>query len=313
MAGEKEQRIVVGVGELTFYPEPLGQAGCSFHPVRDGRGGMLGWDAVWGTAAERDEWRMAGESFRRSVYEAERVYHAATRQGVGRYLPGALRRKERAAERFRDVMAGAEERYAPVRAEIRRRLALAKEEARREREELERRRAAEEAERKERKRVWLARLGRCHALASRAIWGWVLVGEDGTTALVHRHDVDPSKPLPPAVRRSSKPLSAYALASELEELGQGEGGVSVRWETAARERVVGECSTPGDRVRFGQWWTEVTSGRWRSPGEVPPPSPSSPGPASGRGHSGSDYGGAGGDFGGGHSGGGFSGGFGGGF
>ncbi|MBX9420981.1 hypothetical protein [Streptomyces lateritius] len=169
-------------------------------------------------------------------------------------------------ERFWDVMAAAEERYAPVRAEIRRRLALAKEEARREREELERRWAAREAQRRERERVCLARSGRCHA-----------------------------------------------LARELEELGQGEGLVSVRWETAARERVVSECSTPADPVRFGQWWTEVAGGRWRSPGEVPPPSSSSPGPADGRGHSGSDYGGAGGDFGGGHSGGGFSGGFGGGF
>ncbi|MFC8763732.1 hypothetical protein ACFUAG_23900 [Streptomyces sp. NPDC057193] len=216
-------------------------------------------------------------------------------------------------ERFWDVMAAAEERYAPVRAEIRRRLAHAKEEARREREELERRWAAREAQRRERERVWLARSGRCHALASRAIWGWVLVGEDGTTALVHRHDVVPAQPLPTPSRRSSNPLSAYALARELEELGQGEGLVSVRWETAARERVVSECSTPADPVRFGQWWTEVAGGRWRSPGEVPPPSSSSPGPADGRGHSGSDYGGAGGDFGGGHSGGGFSGGFGGGF
>ncbi|MGW0395534.1 hypothetical protein ACWDYJ_32595 [Streptomyces sp. NPDC003042] len=309
MAGEKNRQIVIEVGESRFYPEPLGWTEYStFRVVGSRPGGMLDRNAVRGTAAERDEWRAAGELFHRSMREAEDVYHAVTRQGAGRYLPGARRRKERAAERFRDVLAAAEERYAPVRAEIRRRLALAREEVRQEREELKRRGAAEEAERKERERVRLARGKRCHALASQAMWGWVLVGEDGTTALVHRHDVDPAQPLPTASRRSSEPLNAYALASELEKLGQGEGLTSVRWEKAACERVVSECSTPEDPVQFGQWWTEATSGRWRSPGELPPPSSSSSGPGHGRGHSGSDYGGIGGDFGGG-----FSGGFGGGY
>ncbi|WP_217144901.1 hypothetical protein [Streptomyces sp. AC627_RSS907] len=311
MAGEQERQIVIEVGEMRCYPEPLGRTGYSFHPVGARQGGMLGWNAVRGTAAERDEWRAAGELFRRSVREAEDAYQAVTRRGVGRHLPGARRRKERAAERFRDVLAAAEERYAPVRAEIRRRLALAKEESRREQEERKRRWAAEEAERKERERVRLARAERCHALASRAIWGWLLIGGDGTTALVHRHDVRPAQPLPTASRRSSDPLDAYALASELEELGQGEGLTSVQWEKAARKRVVSECSTPEDPVQFGQWWAEVTSHRWRSPGELPPPSPG-PGHGHGHGHSGSDYGGIGGDFGSGH-GGGFSCGFGGGY
>ncbi|MFH8605170.1 hypothetical protein ACH4B8_36250 [Streptomyces flaveolus] len=274
---------------------------------------MLGWNAVRGTAAERNECRTAREMFRRSVKEAEDALHTVTRRGVGRHLPGARRRKERAAEHFRDVLAAAEERYAPVRADIKRRLALAKEEARREQEELKRRWAAKEAERRERERVRLARTARCHALASRALWGWVLVGEDGATALVHRLDVHPTQPLPTASRRSSGPLNAYALASELEELGQGEGVTSVRWEKAARKRVVSECSTPEDPVQFGQWWAEVTSHRWRSPHELPPPPSSSSGPGHGHGHSGGDYGGIGGDFGSGHSAGGFSCGFGGGY
>ncbi|MFF8882918.1 hypothetical protein [Streptomyces flaveolus] len=313
MAGEKERQIVIEVGELTFYPEPLGRTGCSYHPVGAQQGGMLGWNAVRGTTAERDEWRTASEVFRRSVREAENTYHTVVRKGVGRHLPGARRRKERAAERFRDELAAAEERYAPVRAEIKRRLALAKEEASREQEELKRRWAAEEAKRREQERVRLARAARCHALASRALWGWVLVGEDGTTALVHRHDVRPTQPLPTASRRSLDALNAYELASALEKLGQEEGVTSVRWEKLARKRVVSECSTPQDAVQFGQWWAEVTSHRWRSPHELPPRSSSSSGPGHGHSHSGSDYGGIGGDFGSGHSGGGFSCGFGGGY
>ncbi|WP_173868191.1 hypothetical protein SALCHL_000376 [Streptomyces albus subsp. chlorinus] len=144
----------------------------------------------------------------------------------------------------------------------------------------------------------------------------MLVGEDGTTALVHRHDVHPAQPLPTASRRSADPLNAYALANELEELGKGEGPARltrVRWEKAARESVIRACSTPEDPVRFEQWWAEVTGRRRRPPEELPPPSSPSSRPGHGHGHSGGDYGGIGGDFGSGHSGGGFSCGFGGGY
>lgn len=305
MASENNRQIVIEVGESTFYPKLLGRTGCSMFQVVGSRpGGMLGWHCVRGTAAQRDEWQAAGELFNRSVREAEDVYHAAVRQR-SRYLPGARRREERAAERFRDAFAAAEARYAPVRAEITRRLALTKQEVRRDQEELKRRGAEEEAERKEHERMKLARSARCHAMATRTVWGWLLVGQDGTTALVHRHDVHPAQPLPTASRGSSHALNAYTLASELERLGQEEGLTSVRWEKAAREKVVSECSTPQDPVQFGQWWTAVTTGRWRSPDELPQPSspsdrpqPSSPpsGPAQGRGYSGGDYGGSGGGF-----------------
>jgi hypothetical protein len=272
---------------------------------------MLGQNAIHGTAAERDEWRTASEMFRRSVHDAEDGYHTATREGLGRHLPGARRRKERAAQRFRHVLAEVEERHAPVSAAVSPSQKKRPAGSRRNSSVAGRLRKPKEGNAS----GCGSRAARSHALASRAIWGGVLVGEDGTTALVHRRDARLTQPLPTASRRSSDPLNAYALASELEKRGQGEGVDSVRWEKLARKRVANECSTPTpeDPVQFGQWWAEVTSHRWRSPSDLSPPSSSASGPNHGHSHLGSDYGGIGGDFGSGHSRGGFSCGFGGGY
>ncbi|MEU6485773.1 hypothetical protein [Streptomyces sp. NPDC046887] len=314
MAGEGQRRVLIEVGELTCYPEPLGRTGYSYHPVGHSRSGMLGWNAVWGTPAEEAEWRAAGERFSRAVHAAEDTYRSYTRRPTVRHLPGARRRRERAAERFRAALAEAEEGYAPVREEIGRRLVAGAEEARREREEQTRRWEAERAEQEALRAAAHARHARCHELASRRVWGWAVDG-DGAAVLVYRGDLPAGPPVPEATRRSAEPLTVYELEKAL--LGLGDEGLTVlRWDRPTRESVVTECSAAGDSVAFEEWWAAVTRRRWRSSHEVPPRPPKRPrsgtarGPG-GHGHSGSDYGGVGGDFGGGHgdSGGGHGGGF----
>ncbi|MCK8681119.1 hypothetical protein [Streptomyces lichenis] len=316
MAGEGQRRVLIEVGRLTCYPEPLGRTGYSYHPVGHSRSGMLGWNAVWGTPAEEAEWRAVGERFSRAVHAAEDAYRSYTRRRTVRHLPGARRRRERAAELFRAALADAEEGYAPVREEIGRRLAAGAEEARREREEEARRWEAERAEREALRAAAHARHARYHALASRRVWGWAVDG-DGAAVLVYRGDLPAGPPPPEAAPRSAEPLTVYGLEEELLALGD-EGLTTLRWDLATRESVMAECSVPGDPVAFEEWWAAVTRRRWRSSAEVPPRPPGRPrsgtarGPGS-QGHSGSDYGGVGdsgsgyGDSGGGY-GGGFSGG-----
>ncbi|MFE4175699.1 hypothetical protein ACFRR7_27275 [Streptomyces sp. NPDC056909] len=311
MLDDEQRLLVINVPKVTFYPEPLARTGCSYHPVGRSQEGMLGWTAVRGTRSEQDEWRAAADRFYAAVQEAENAYGAVVR-GRGRHLPGAGRRKERAAERLRAAVAAAEEDYAPVRAEIERRLAIEAERARRDREERERRWAAEQAEEDARRQVAQARTARCHDLARRKVWGWAVVGHEargGTEILVHRHDVPAGQPLPASSRRSERPLSARRLEEELHRLRDELGLTDVQWEQAAQERTAAECSTPDEPVPFEVWWATVTVRHWHSFRQVPPPPPprSPIGPGRAHGHSGSDYGGIGGDFGGG----GFSGGFGG--
>ncbi|MFC9425678.1 hypothetical protein [Streptomyces sp. NPDC056987] len=308
MVDDGQRLLVINVPEVRFYPEPLGRTGCSYHPVGRSHQGMLGWTAVRGTRAEQDEWRAAADQFSAAVREADGAYRAVVR-GRGRHLPGAARRKERAAERFREAAAGAEERYAPVRAEIERRLATEAEQARREREESERRWAGERAEAEARRRVAEARVVRCYDLARRQVWGWAVAGDEergGTEILAYRHDVPTGQPLPASSRQSAQPLSACSLERELYRLREELGLTNVRWEEAAMERVEGECSTPDDPIPFEVWWATVTVRHWRSPQQVPPPPPP-PAPRRAYGSHGSDYGGIGGD----HGGGGYIGGFGG--
>ncbi|MFE2941495.1 hypothetical protein ACFXKG_20890 [Streptomyces sp. NPDC059255] len=309
MVDDGQRLLVINVPKVTFYPEPLGRTGCSYHPVGRSYQGMLGWTAVRGTRAEQDEWRAAADRFSAAVRAAEGAYWAVAR-GRGRHLPGAGRRKERAAERFREAAAVAEEHYAPVRAEIGRRLAAEAEQARREREESERRRAAERAEEEARRRVVVARAARCHDLARRQVWGWAVVGDEergGTEILAHRHDVPTGQPLAASSRQSAQPLSAGSLEQELYRLREELGLTDVRWQEAAMECVAAECSTPDDLVPFEVWWATVTVRQWRSPRQVPPPPPPPAGPGRAYGFYGSDYGGIGGD----HGGGGYGGGFGG--
>ncbi|MGW2259037.1 hypothetical protein ACWCXE_14530 [Streptomyces sp. NPDC001780] len=309
MVHDGQRLLVISVPKVTFYPEPLGRTGCSYHPVSRSGTGMLGWTAVRGTRAEKDEWQAAADQFSAAVQEAQDAYQAVVR-GKGRHLPGARRRKERAAERFREAAAVAEERYAPVRAEIGRRLAAEAERARREREEHERRWAAERAEEEERRRVAQARAARCHDLARRKVWSWAVVGggeRGGTEILVHRLDVGTGQPMPASSRRSALPLSAGSLEQELHGLRDELGLTAVRWERAARELVVAECSTPDDPVPFEDWWATVTVRHWPSSRQVPPPPPPAGPGRRAYGFSGSDYGGMGGD----HGGGGYGGGFGG--
>ncbi|MEV7867768.1 hypothetical protein AB0P17_17045 [Streptomyces sp. NPDC088124] len=303
MVDDGQRLLVINVPKVTFYPEQLGRTGCSYHPVGRSHQGTLGWTAVRGTRAEQDEWRAAAEQFSATVREAEGAYRAVVR-GRGRHLPGAGRRKERAAERFRKAAAVAEEHYAPVRAEIGRRLAAEAEQVGREREERERRWAAERAEEEARRQVAEARAGRCHDLARRQVWGWAVVGDEergGTEILAHRHDVPTGQPLPASSRQSAQPLSAGSLERELYGIREELGLTDVRWEEAAMGRVEAECSIPDDPVPFDVWWATVTARHWRSPRQVPPPPPPSSPAGHGRAYGlhGSDYGGIGGDYGGG--------------
>lgn len=303
MGGEAQRRTVIDVNRSVYFPEPVGGTGWSYYRVGPTGRGRLGWNAVRGTKGEREQWRQAGNLFYRSVHEAEQEYETVTRYGMGRYLPGAKRRKERAAELFRAELAAAEERYAPVREEIGSRLAVAKEEERREEEERQRRQAAERAEWSARQQLIDRRRARCAELASKKIWGWV-VGVGDTTIWVFRHDVTPTEPSPPPMRWSSKPLSAYQLERALFVLKEDEGLTAVRWDRAARERVTSECSTEDDPLQFEQWWTEVTEEIWPTPQEIPPWSPSSSRSNSWHGNPSTYYGGTGdGSGGGGHFGG----------
>ncbi|MCL7380519.1 hypothetical protein [Streptomyces sp. 35G-GA-8] len=324
MLDDGQRLVVIGVSNSTFFPGPLRGTGCSYYHVGRSHGGMLGWNAVRGTSAEQAEWRAAADRFYGAVGEAENAYGEVVR-GRARRLPGARRRKERAAGRFHEAMAAAEEDYAPVRAEIERRLAVEEEQARRDREERERRWEAERAEEKARrqaaKALAAARKARCYELARRRVWEWAVVEDEarGATEIrVGRHDVRAGQPLPASSRRSERPLTARSLERKLLGLRDELDLTDVRWEQAAMDRVVAECSTPDDPVPFEVWWATVTARHWHSSRQVPPPSPPpSPhppdGPGRAYGHSGSDYGGIGGDFGGGGYGGGFSGGFGGGY
>ncbi|MEV8394314.1 MULTISPECIES: hypothetical protein [unclassified Streptomyces] len=324
MLDDGQRLLVIEVSKSRFFPGPLRGTGCSYYPVGRSQGGMLGWNAVRGTSAEQVEWRAAADGFYDAVREAGNAYGVVV-WGRGRRLPGARRRKERAAERFHEAMAAAEEDYAPVRAEIERRLAAEAEQARRDREERERRweaeRAEEQARRQAAKALEAARKARCYELARQRVWEWAVVEDEargGTEIWVGRHDVRAGQPLPASSQRSGRPLTARSLERKLHGLRDELDLTDVRWEQAAMERVVAECSTPDDLVPFEVWWATVTARHWHSSRQVPPPPPPSPphpsaGPGRAHGHSGSDYGGIGGDFGGGGYGGGFSGGFGGGY
>jgi hypothetical protein len=271
MTDEAARREVIDVTHVTIRPEPLDGEPCSSYSVgRHGRG-ALGWNAVLGTRDEREKWRAAGERFDRQVSEAHRAYRAVTHHRVGRHLPGARRRAERAKERFRVELAAAEEQYRPVREEIARRLAVHAEEERRAREERARRWEAERHAEEERKRLRRERQERHRAVGARAVWGWI-VDEGGTSVFVHRYDVPPAQPLPTGSRRSESARDARKLEKDLLRLGQ-EGVPNVVWDQAAREAVVVECSTPEEPTPFEEWWADVTRRRWRSSKEVPPPGP----------------------------------------
>ncbi|MEV1046251.1 hypothetical protein [Streptomyces sp. NPDC049916] len=185
-------------------------------------------------------------------------------------------------ERLRAALAQAEEDYAPVRGEINRRLTAEAEE----REEQDRRREAEQAERRARQALWR---DRCHELASRRVWCWVVEG-GGTSVLIHRCDLPTAAQARGTVHQPVKPLTFYRLEKKLLKLGD-EGGTTVRWDQACRDSVVAECSVPGGAESFEEWWAVVTSDGWLRPDTMPRRPPS--GPVRGRGGHGStatDYG-----------------------
>lgn len=46
MLDDEQRLLVINVPKVTFYPEPLGRTGCSYHSVGRSQEGMLGWTAV---------------------------------------------------------------------------------------------------------------------------------------------------------------------------------------------------------------------------------------------------------------------------
>ncbi|MET9324434.1 hypothetical protein ABZX75_30385 [Streptomyces sp. NPDC003038] len=266
------------------------------------RGEELGRDLVEGTKGERLRWQAAGRAYRKVISDAAvRLYRVRRRTWLLR-LPGGRRRLERAEAEYRKRTVAATEVYRPVYEEIERRLEAGRAERERRTEEWQRQRLEEEV-RKRAVRERYAEVG------EKAVWGWSVTGKGAAaTARVFRHDVPAFRAPPLTERQSEQPLNARALEEAL--LGLSEDGVTVvEWEATSCRAVVDECSVPGTRASFGQWWSAVTSRHWPSPEEPPrPPRPLPGGSAasSGSSHHGSH--GSHGDAGGGdHGGGGYGG------
>ncbi|MGW0366731.1 hypothetical protein [Streptomyces sp. NPDC002990] len=227
-------------------------------------GEPLGRDLVEGTKEERLRWQAAGRAYRKQVGEASAKLHRARGRTWLRRLPGGRRRAERAEAEYRKRTAAATEVYRPVYEEIARRLEAGRAERGRRTEEWQRQRRREEL-RKRAVRERYAELG------EKAVWGWFVTEgpkRQAATARVFRHDVPALRALPSSARRSGQPLTAQALEEAL--LGLSQDGVAVvEWEAASCKAVVDECSVPGTRASFAQWWSAVTSGQWPSPHEPP--------------------------------------------
>ncbi|MEU9335388.1 hypothetical protein AB0D49_19790 [Streptomyces sp. NPDC048290] len=240
--------------------------------LTDGPPGGIGWgpaDTVAATPDEHRAWRLATRRFQETVVAAERRRAAAQFSLRNRFLPGGARRRALASAHCRAVLGNAVRMYRPVITEIERRRAAEQAERRRRQQELNRR-WRERAERDQERRREQSR--RHLSVAAQAVWGWTLTERGGTREVwVFRYDVGPGRRSVEVVDRSAEPLTAVGLERRLKALARESrpGRLRCRWDERATMRVAREC-TVGELVGdFEIWWAAVTHSYWESPYEVP--------------------------------------------
>ncbi|MET8829187.1 hypothetical protein ABZX33_25355 [Streptomyces sp. NPDC004608] len=240
--------------------------------LTDGPPGAIDWgpaDSVAATPDEHTAWRAATRRFQETVVAAERRRAAAQYSLRNRFLPGGARRRTLAAAHCRAVLGGAVRAYGPVIAEIERRRAAEQAERRRRQQELNRR-WRERAERDQERRREQSR--RHLAVAAQPVWGWTLTEYGGSREVwVFRYDVQPvARPGDP-VGGSPEPLTAMGLERRLKALARQArpGRLGCRWDERATMRVARECTVGELAGDFEIWWAAVTHSYWESPYEIP--------------------------------------------